>query len=279
MVDRSGVLGTRSGFLQLFSLIAAAWMPLTATASVGGLNTIELFDQKRGYFDIGLSFDGLRIARRDSTLAASAISAGAVYGKSLNEYLGGYIGMQAAGNGYFADGLGALFMGIIGTPLDLPNFDFDFLVEAGAADVALEGFYLQPGIELNYDAVADQGSWGLYLDVSELLSGIDTSSHIDNPFTPGIDESPARYVCTPVLTVMTACYVTTMKGQQVHVQFDQSLRHNPIPGERGYVIGVIAAGYNIMLSDYLQLTAALWYDIPQGSEHGTVGIGVGLTRW
>ncbi len=232
-------------------------------------NTVETFDEKHGYFEINMSYRGIGRAQEEQELISQAI-----WGKGFTDRLSGYMGMDASSDGYLSLGGFDVMMGIIATPIRQDYFNLDLFAEMGAGDSTYAGVYVDPGFELNFDLAPNQEKGGLYFDVDELLTGADTASE---DTTGGLPLH--QRIFTPSTNLRCAAYYTVVKGQQLHLQLDQEFHHHPFGGQKAYQFKAIRIGYNIMLTDVLQLTTEIALYGPFDDSDRGIGFQIGLGRW
>jgi hypothetical protein len=233
-----------------------------------GANTIETFDEKHGYFEVDMGYAGVGQSIVDRVLKGHAL-----WGKGFNDWISGYLGVEADGDGYLSDGGPEVTTGVICTPVRRDHFNLDLFAEIGAGDSTDAGIYLDPGFELNFDAAPNMEKAGIYFDVDELLTGEDTT-------TGNRDSSNIVHhrIFTPVTNLRCAGYVTLFKGQQLHLQLDEEWRASPLWDQNKYVFKAVRIGYNIMLSDVFQLTTEIDFLDPFNNDR-SIGFNVGLGRW
>ncbi len=245
---------------KVLTVIAIFIFLLSFSKKSHSLNTIETFDQNRGYFLVNFGFTDLQPG-----LNGSKVNTMAVLGRGLNPFISAYMGVQLRGNRYLSDGESCLFLGAIAKLFSYNKFSFDLTLEGGT----LNGyFYTAPGIELNFDLAPDQQFMGFYIDAKEHMTGVDVG-----------DTSSSVLQFTPETELCVGYYLSFIEGQQLHLRFDQRFRHNPAFNERKYEIDALKLGYNVMVSDGFQIQTELEYQIPLKNDKNRFGVRIGLVKW
>jgi len=125
-----------------------------------------------------------------------------------------------------------------------------------------ERFQLRPALELNFDADPEMRTWGLYLRAPPPIYG--------RKFDTGEPHATFHLEAT------TGGYVRVAAAHQVVLEYDMTYHLDPGEDERRTEIGSVALGYNVTLSDAVEIINQVALDIPQGDEKPSVGLMTGL---
>ena len=143
----------------------------------------------------------------------------------------------------------------------------------------MKGFWTTPALELNLDARPDLALCGLYLRAEEDLAGRDDSV-ADDPATRDVDEAKERHAFAPTTALTFGGYFTIGERHQLLLEYDVALHH----GDRGagpdapraVERGGVALGYNVRLSDAIELVTQVSVDVPDRGERVSAGISIGF---
>lgn len=248
-------------YYAVITAVMAISLPLSAA------DTTETFDVGATDFELYLGFDGIGLEKYQRSLSGEA-----VMGFGFTEGFSGLVSVAGSSNEYFGDGGGEISFGIFGTPLDTDHVDLDLFLSAG---FSADEFGLAPGLELNFDYAPDLAAWGVYLRVEEALAGRDESVE-DDPATAGVDESVTDFAFAPVTAITLGAYWTVADGHQLLVEYDMSIANNPADGEDALDIGGVALGYNVALSDCVEMINQVYLDIPGDGEDMSAGVMTGI---
>jgi hypothetical protein len=233
---------------------------LTATAQRAyAVDTTETYDVGATDFEFYLGFDGIGRKKHEKEVSIEALA-----GFGFIDRFSGYVTIAGASNEYFTEGTNEVSAGIFGTPLDTDHVDLDILFNGGAA---ADEFEVTPGLELNLDLKPDLALAGLYFRIEETLSGRSKETK---------DELNPKYAFAPQTGAVIGIYWTVVPDNQILLEYDLGISHNPPSDERKFENGGIALGYNAMVVDDLELLSQLYLDIPQKGEKTSVGLMVGL---
>ena len=75
--------------------------------------------------------------------------------------------------------------------------------------------------------------------------------------------------------VTSGIYYQICECHQLLLEYDMTLLNNPGKDEEILNIGGMALGYNLTISEKVELINQLYYDIPQNDEDHSFGISVG----
>jgi len=230
-------------------------------------DTVETWTVGATDFEFYAGFDGIGLGQHEKTVFAEA-----VIGFGLMDRFSGYLSVSGAANEYFADGGGDVSLGIFGTPVDTDHFDLDLFLGAGFAQGE---FSLTPALEMNFDLAPDLAKWGIYLRAQQALTGRDESKE-DDPQTEDVDESKTKYAFAPSTILTAGTYWTVAEGHQLLLEYDMALANNPEKDEEILEIGGVAIGYNVMLTDSIEMINQVFFDIPGNGEKFSAGVSTGI---
>lgn len=248
--------------LLILTTLAVADLPSAARAA----DTIETWSVGEPALEIYVGFDGIGLGRYEKT-----ISSDLYLNYGFTERFSGYAGASFFSNEYFKNPGGCGAIGIFGTPVDTDHFDLDLGVDV---TFGKEGFSLTPNLELNFDLVPDGGKWGVYFRLEELITGLTGSKVKAVDAVAGEAGSSFQIIPETVLTAGT--YWTVKDGHQLLLEYDIGFANKPAAGEKVMEVGGLALGYNVMLTDALELISQVYFDIPQAGEDFAFGLNVGL---
>jgi len=259
---------------------------IMAASSTEAADTTETFDPGVSDFEFYMGYDGIGLEKYEGTLYAEAL-----LGIGFMDRFSGYLAVAGESNEIFSNGGGGVSLGIFGTALDTDHVDMDLFLDAS---FSTDSFGLTPALEINFDLQPDLAVWGLYIRIEENLSGRDeTEEPEDAPLSCKEQVSPQggkSIVCTPLATddpkasyafapstgLTFGTYYTVSDGHQLLLEFDMSLANNPADDEDTLEVGGLALGYNVVLSDSIEMANQLFFDLPQNGEDFSIGIGTGL---
>jgi hypothetical protein len=226
------------------------------TAEVSAADTMETFDVGATDVEFYTGVDGLGLPS-DERIAFGDMMLG--YG--LVERLSAYFGTTLEGSGAFTDGCSTHYMGLFGTPFDTNHLDLDLQLDmaSGGPEQRLE---IRPALELNVDADPEMRTWGLYLRTPLPVYG--------RKFQTG--EQHATFHLESTL----GAYVHLADGHQLLMEYDMAFHPDPQDGERRTDVGGAAFGYNVTVSDEIELINQVFVDIPQAGEKVSVSLMAGL---
>lgn len=242
--------------LILFILLIVS---TTVTQTARAADTTEVYDIGATDFEFSVGFDGIGLDKYEKELSVAALA-----GFGFIDALSGYLAVEAASNEYFAEGSAELAAGVFGTPLETNHVDLDLILNFGSG---VDSFEMTPGLELNLDLKNDLALAGLFFRLEETFTGRDESSE---------EEPESKYVIAPRSGLVIGAYWTMNPDQQILLEYEMGLLHNPSAGEHRFEIAAIALGYNFMVADRLELLGQISFDIPQEDEDFSVGIMLGL---
>ncbi len=276
--------GVKMKQLLAISICMASYLLGTA---VYAADTTETFDPGASDFEFYAGVDGIGKGKYEKTVSAEAL-----LGYGLMERFSGYLAAGGEANERFGDGAGWVGLGIFGTPVDTDHFDLDLMLDAG---FGASDFSLAPSLELNIDLDPEMRTWGMYVRVSENFMGRDETpdaepGEIDCESVYDTQSGGRTIVCAqqpdetadpkfelaPVTGVTVGTYYTISEKHQLLLEYDMAFANNPAKDEEDTEIGGVALGYNVVLSDSIEMINQLFFDIPQDGEDFSLGISLGI---
>jgi hypothetical protein len=240
------------------SLCQAAVFALVSafTAGVSAADTIETFEVGATDVEFYTGADGLGLPSDERAAFGDMM-----LGYGLVERLSAYFGTTLEGSGAFTDGCSTHYLGLFGTPLDTNHLDLDlqFDLASGGPEQRLE---IRPALELNFDADPEIRTWGMYLRTPLPVYG--------RKFQTG------REHATFHLEATLGAHVHVAEGNQLLVEYDMAFNPDPQEAERRTDVGGAAFGYNVVVSDEIELINQVFVDIPQAGDRVSVSLMTGL---
>jgi len=227
------------------------------TAGAHAADTVETWDTGATNVDFYLGVHGL--GSSEEVLAGDIM-----LGVGLVPGLSAYLGTMLEACRHLADGSRSLYFGLFGTPLDTEHVDLDLFLDLSGAEAGRGAVEVIPSFELNLDASPDVATWGVYLRAGVPLHG-------------GADSGES---CSPSLEAHLAlepgAYLTVADGHQVLLETGGTVRLTEGGLGRDLDVGGLALGYNVMLSEALEVITQVAVDLPQDGEELAVGVMAGL---
>jgi hypothetical protein len=242
-----GYLGRQTAVLALVSAF---------TAEVFAADTTEAFDVGATDLDFYTGVDGLGLPSDERAAFGDMM-----LGYGLTERLSAYFGATLEGSGAFADGSSTHYLGLYGTPFNTDHLDLDLQLDmaSGGPEQRLE---IRPALELNIDADPEMRTWGMYLRTPLPVYG--------RKFQTGGEHATFHLEAT------LGTYVQLADGHQLLVEYDMAFHPDPQEGERRTDVGGAAFGYNVVVSDEIELINQVFVDIPQAGDQVSVSLMTGL---
>lgn len=248
---------------RLVRLLAAVWLGigLASGATVArAADTTEPFDLGASNLDLYLGAAGLGLRQDQVEVGGSTM-----LGYGLAERFSAMVGGDLVGNGYLADGAATLFGGVYGTVVESDHLDWDlFLVLAGGAEAGGQ-LVVAPSFELNLDLAPDRQSWGVYV-----RGGLAAAGQRE---AVGVDE--ARWRVSLELPVEAGSYLTVADGHQLLIEGDFVVTEAN-RGRRAIEAWGIALGYNVQVTEVIELINELGLDIPRRGEPPAASVSFGF---
>jgi len=207
------------------------------------LDTTEPFEIGFSDFEMSVGFGGIGLYKGNHSLEWEG-----TIGVGLIEKVSASFSYAMESNEYLDRSVDELGLELFFTALDSRNFDID--VYGGFGTGGCFGLGTELNLELN--------DFGLQLIVDEGIENQDGAAD-KLLFTTGI-EPMAYYSINEEMQVLTA--------------LDFSISFNRPASERALDIGAVSLGFNIVLSDAIELLTEIGLDIPRESEKLSAGMAV-----
>lgn len=249
---------------RIVALVALLILVGLSPTSARAADTMEPFSIGASDVDFYVGYEGVGLRRATDR----ALSGELMLGYGLLDRLSAFIGTNLAGDGLFSKGQAAVYLGLYGTPLDTRHVDFDLILSVRGGGDGFHDFSVTPGFELNFDLDPDMKSWGAYIKGGVALQGV-----------PGEETDPTlepTYEFTYDLIGIFGTYYTIASRHQILLELDATIRPKPIADARRYELGGLALGYNVTLSDRIELINQFYFDLPQPGEKLAVGFMTGF---
>jgi hypothetical protein len=226
-------------------------------------DTIETWDIGATDVDMYIGFDGMGKKKYEKTIYGDMM-----LGYGLANRFSAYFGTVLQGNEYFSDGSGNIYFGAFGTPVDTFHFNLDLFLNFSLGGSNFKEFQVTPAMEFNYNLHPDMSSWGLYLRAGAPIYGytISTSENPNNLFS-----EMAYHLKTTIGT-----YFTLAEGHQLFLEYDMMFHPKPHEDEQTVESGGFDLGYNVMITDSIELINQVRVDIPQKDKSLSTGIMIGM---
>ncbi|HNS96940.1 MAG TPA: hypothetical protein PLJ27_15155 [Polyangiaceae bacterium] len=256
-MSRKPTKTTRTGhYALLFARALVVGIFLSWGSRVQAADTSETFAVGVTDVEWYSGVDRVEGGAKDRTVFADMM-----LGIGLLHRLSAYTGVVMQGTGAFTEGQSSQYMGLLGTPLDTDHCDLDLQLDVSSGGPSQQ-FELRPAFELNVDGDPQMRSWGVYVRA---------------PFPVyGRKMGNGRTHATFHLELTVGAYAHLIDGHQVLIEGDAACHPEPEQGEQRYEMGGVALGYNVEVSDALELISQLYFDVPQAHESVSTGVMLGL---
>ena len=236
--------------LAALAALAVAAGPATAA------DTTEPFDRGATDFEMYLGQDGFGLETAEQSVGSEM-----VLGYGVTERVSAFVGAALSADGHFLNDRTEMVFGLYGTALDTRQLDLDlFLAFAGSGG---GGFTASPSFELNWDAAPGLSRWGLYT-----RAGLAVTGHAG-------DAGPAR---TTDVEVALGTYWTVGAGRQLLLEFDGAFVDGAVgePGGRRWDSGAFALGFNVGVTESMEMINQVHYHLADVDGHGSFGVMLGF---
>lgn len=246
----------RSASVTCLAVLAAVTVVLRAAPAARAADTIETWDVGAADVEFYLSADDLG-GKPPERAALGEL----VLGIGIAPRLSAYFAADAHADPALGDASVGLAAGVFGTAVDTAHVDVDVLLELSAAGDGYRDLELAPGLELNLDAAPDRVEWGVYVRVS---APIQAQPLRDGPFGLG------------AIALVGGAYAMVAEGHQLLLEVAVDVPAFSSSGTRDAVLGGLGVGYNVVLSDTLELVSELTVTPPFERSELTVGASIGF---
>lgn len=239
------------------------------------LDTLEPFDIGVTDFEAYASFMGVGKPEIDR-----GVSADMLLGIGITERFSGQIYGGGEGNQSLTEATGFFGFGVFGTPVDTDHFDVDLGINvtigglgaggSGPADHDQAEFTFTPYVEVNLDSDPEMMGYGLFLVVEQTLGGQDRSYFND------LNQEIRDFTLMPGTALLVAGYYRIAEIHELLIGYEMAFEYKAAPGEKKVDVGGIPLGYNVILSDAVELITEVYFDIPQTGEYFGVDFMLGI---
>ncbi len=223
-------------------------------------DTVETWDVGATDVDMYSGVDGVGLTRAEGSLYGDIM-----LGYGLVNRLSAYVGQKITGNSFFTGGAGTTYLGLFGTPVDTDHFDLDLFLGFDLGGAGYKEFGVTPMVELNFDLDPHRRTWGMYIRTGFRLHGHNLTSD---------DENPQWETHTTLASVLGTYY--RIGHHQILLEFDFAWKKFRAEQERELEIGGLALGYNVTLSNRIELITQAYFNLPQSEERFSVGFMAGI---
>jgi hypothetical protein len=238
------------------------WAQLVCIMPVAhAADTVETWDVGASNVDFYAGFDGI-----GPESANRAIYSDIMLGYGIINRLSAYLGTTLQGNESFGDGQKSIYLGVYGTPVDTDHLDLDLFLNVSVGGAVLSEVQLAPSIELNFDLDPERRSWGAYLRIGMPVYSRSRASDT----TDAVEHNPAFSA-----VVNPGIYLSITENHQILLEYDMSF-HKWSAAEHPVDVGGVALGYNVKLSESIELINQVYLDIPHPGEPVAVGLMTGF---
>jgi hypothetical protein len=240
-------------------LIGASIFPLPDDGKAA--DTVETWDMGATDVDFYTGFDGIGERSTNRTVYSDIM-----LGYGIIDRLSAYVGTTLQGNEFFGDSQARIYLGVFGTSVDTDHFNLDLFLDISAGGPALSEFRVAPAVELNYDLDSELRSWGAYLQLGMPVYGVnrvlDTSDDVEYSREFSIEIKPG-------------IYLTLAERHQILFEYDMTYYSRSEDGHP-VDIGGVALGYNVKLSEGIEMINQVYLNVPQQDEAVTAGLMTGF---
>ncbi len=230
------------------SLLTLALLLCTATPALA-LDTLEPFPEKASSVEFYLGYDGIGKKAKDGGVFTQNFQ----FDYGITDKFSLYLASEIAVSNDIASRDAGLTIGAYYPVLDTLHFDIDVGMEVGANIYGMS-MNAKPYLELTFD-LNEERTWGLYLLAGESIGGA------------------AGEGFTLATEIDVGTYFTIKETHQILLGYSMALHHQPGWAFEG---STIAAGYNVMLNDNIELVIELGFNLPVDGEKFTMGLNAGL---
>ena len=236
-------------------MAAVVLIPASATA----VDTVETWDVGATDVDFYFGFDGVGLHRHERSLSGDLM-----LGYGIIERLSAYLGATLSADEYLSNGVGQVYLGGFGTPVETDHFDLDLFLDFRLGGEGFGELRIGPAMELNVDLVPDRERWGVFFVVGAPISNRTT--------TDAQGSENEETVVSVEATVGT--YLTL--GTRHQVLLDYTMAFHPMADDDEIEVGSVGVGYNVEVHEAVELISEVRVDVPQEGERVAVGFVVGF---
>jgi len=241
---------------MLRSILTVGVMMVLASVA-GAADTLEVWDAGTGNFEMYSGFGGV-----GATTAEQSIGSSMLLGWGVARGFSAYVSTALSADGNFDQTETELDLGAFGTVLDTDHLDLDLGLDMVAYGPGMSRMAVVPAFEVNLDHGPDLVSYGGFVRGAARMAGREV----------GGDE--VRRHTDFNLTLGT--YLTLSPRRQLVLEYDMTFHNKPEPGTPRVQRGAVALGYNVLLSQRLELISEARFQVPQEDRDGDLGLLVGV---
>jgi len=231
---------------------------LTVSVSAWAVDTVEPFALGASDFELYAGSEGL-----GQGLSAVTFTEDAVLGYGLTERLSATLSGSVVSDRRHRVVEQAVSAGLYGTAVDSGLLDLDLFLAWGMVDDTSPRTELVTGLELNLEL----SEAGLFLTAFETFGGREQEA---------VTGSPPDTERTFTTELGLGAFLDVAEGHQLLALFESSLEHVPEPGS-SVTEGVgFALGYNVMVSDSLELINEVGVLVSSGDASSSFGLSSGF---
>ncbi len=244
------------GKIRLLGALVAALLSWAGPAWAA--DTVETWDTGAVDVDAYVGADGIGGPRKDRTGYLDAM-----LGYGVVDRVSLYVGATKSFDADLRDAGAEYYWGAFATPVDGDHFDFDLFMDVWSGGDRNSEVSLTPALELNLDATADQSCAGAYLRAALPHYGLTPA--------PAVERGSSH-----ALEVELGVYLTVDSGHMLFVEYD-AVWQEPASRKRGPIEhGSVAFGYNVVLSDIVELINEVHIDVPKRTTEAIGGAMTGV---
>ncbi len=233
-------------------IIAVLMWGVFLVPGVYAADTVETWDVGATDVDFYIGMEGVGRGKMDRGFYTDMM-----LGYGLIPGLSSYLGVCLEGDGVLSGG-STLYAGVFGTVIDSDHFDVDVFFDTTLEGALAGVLTLTPAVELNFDVKPDLEAAGVYL-------------RFGLPVHAGEDADGVKFH----LEGTAGFYWTLSEGHQVLLEYSYSIHPFPPAGKGHVESGTVALGYNVCISEALELITEVHASAPWDSP-GEVGVMVGF---
>jgi len=234
----------------VFVLLLAC--PTTAWAA----DTVEPWDAGAFDVDFYVGSDGIGRGHAEAVLGSELM-----LGYGLINRLSVYAGTTLESTAELNDAAGMIFFGVFGTVLDTRHVDLDLFLDVRAGGSRFGAQQLTPSLELNLDAEPGLAAWGFYLRSGAAFAREDAGAEAD---------------LSLALEITIGGYWTVARCHQLLLELDGAYLADDGEDTRAFDLGSVRLGYNVGVTETIELITELSVDLPQAGERVAWGLLAGF---
>ncbi len=234
------------------------------------IKTTEPYDYGPSVFELHLGCDGLGLESEQVSILAKLL-----LGYGLNDWLSGYLMFRNYDTEYLVNGQGEAIFGLFGTPIDTNHLDLDLILDISLGGLSFGQLALSPGFEVNLDRKDDLSAYGAYFLFGLNIFGRDLSVE-DDPLTESVDESRKILEVTTSADFTLGGYFALSDSKQLLLQYVFGIDPNTSGDAHEFRNGSLELGYNMMLTDSIELINEFFIQLPQGDRSASLGLTTGI---